>query len=45
MAAPAIPARRVVDARASRGLWSDAFRRLRRNRPAMVGVFSSSCSS
>ena len=29
---------RVVDARTSRGLWSDAFRRLLRNRPAMFGV-------
>ena len=38
MAAPAIPVRRPVEARASRGLWSDAFRRLRRNKPAMVGV-------
>jgi peptide/nickel transport system permease protein len=38
MASPAIPARRPVEARASRGLWSDAFRRLLRNRPAMVGV-------
>jgi peptide/nickel transport system permease protein len=39
MAAPAIPVRRPVEARASRGLWSDAFRRLLRNRPALVGVF------
>ncbi len=38
MAAPAIPAGRPVEARASRGLWSDAFRRLMRNRPALVGV-------
>jgi peptide/nickel transport system permease protein len=38
MAAPAIPVRRPVEARASRGLWSDAFRRLLRNKPAMVGV-------
>ena len=38
MAAPAIPAGRPVEARASRGLWSDAFRRLLRNRPALVGV-------
>jgi peptide/nickel transport system permease protein len=38
MAAPAIPVRRPVEARASRGLWSDALRRLRRNKPAMVGV-------
>ncbi len=28
----------VVEQRASRGLWSDAFRRLLRNRPAMLGV-------
>jgi peptide/nickel transport system permease protein len=39
MAAPAIPASRPTEARASRGLWSDAFRRLLRNPPAMVGVF------
>ena len=26
-------------ARASRGLWGDAARRLRRNRPALVGLF------
>lgn len=39
MAAPAIPAGRTVDARASRGLWGDAFRRLVRNKPALVGVF------
>ena len=38
MAAPAIPVGRPVEARASRGLWSDAFRRLLRNRPALVGV-------
>jgi peptide/nickel transport system permease protein len=38
MAAPAIPVGRPAEARASRGLWSDAFRRLRRNRPALVGV-------
>jgi peptide/nickel transport system permease protein len=38
MAAPAIPIRRSAETRASRGLWSDAFRRLIRNRPAMVGV-------
>ena len=38
MAAPAIRVGRPVEARASRGLWSDAFRRLRRNRPALVGV-------
>ena len=39
MAAPAIPAGRTVDTRASRGLWGDAFRRLIRNKPALVGVF------
>jgi peptide/nickel transport system permease protein len=38
MAAPAIPVGRPVEARASRGLWSDAFRRLLRNPPAMLGV-------
>jgi peptide/nickel transport system permease protein len=38
MAAPAIPVGRQVEARASRGLWSDAFRRLIRNPPAMLGV-------
>ncbi len=38
MAAPAVPVRRPVEARASRGLWGDALRRLRRNMPAMVGV-------
>ena len=39
MAAPAIPAVRTGEARASRGLWTDAFRRLLRNKPALVGVF------
>jgi peptide/nickel transport system permease protein len=39
MAAPAIPVGRPVETRASRGLWSDAFRRLRRNKPALVGIF------
>ncbi|MCU0504611.1 MAG: ABC transporter permease [Chloroflexi bacterium] len=42
MAAPAIPAgrsARPAEARASRGLWSDAFRRLLRNGPALVGLF------
>lgn len=42
MAAPAIPAgrsTRPAEARASRGLWSDAFRRLLRNGPALVGLF------
>jgi len=38
MTAPAIPIQRPVEARASRGLWGDALRRLRRNRPAMAGV-------
>jgi len=39
MAAPAIPApRRVIEARVSRGLWHDAFRRLLRNRVALVGL-------
>jgi peptide/nickel transport system permease protein len=38
MAAPAIRVQRPVEARASRGLWGDAFRRLRRNVPAMLGV-------
>jgi peptide/nickel transport system permease protein len=39
MAAPAISIARPVPARASRGLWRDALQRLRRNRPAMLGVF------
>jgi peptide/nickel transport system permease protein len=38
MAAPAISIARPVPARASRGLWRDALQRLRRNRPAMLGV-------
>jgi peptide/nickel transport system permease protein len=38
MAAPAVPVQRSVEVRASRGLWSDALRRLVRNRPAMLGV-------
>ena len=38
MAAPAVPIQRQAEARASRGLWGDALRRLRRNMPAMVGV-------
>lgn len=38
MAAPAIPVGRPVEVRASRGLWSDAFRRLLRNRPALLGI-------
>jgi len=31
--------RPIVDTRASRGLWRDAFGRLLRNRPAMLGLF------
>ncbi len=38
MASPAIPVVRPAEARASRGLWSDALRRLVRNKPAVVGV-------
>ena len=38
MAAPAIPSSAVVGTRASRGLWRDAFQRLRHNRPAMLGL-------
>jgi peptide/nickel transport system permease protein len=38
MAAPAIPLGRSVPARASRGLWRDAARRLLRNRPALIGL-------
>ena len=38
MTAQALADRRVVEARASSGLWRDAFRRLRRNKPAIVGV-------
>jgi peptide/nickel transport system permease protein len=38
MAAPAIPVPRTVEHRASRGLWRDAFRRLLRNGPAVVGL-------
>jgi peptide/nickel transport system permease protein len=38
MAAPAIPVPRAVEHRASRGLWRDAFRRLLRNGPAVVGL-------
>ena len=30
---------RTVEVRHSRGLWSDAFRRLLRNRPALLGLF------
>lgn len=32
------PAKAVVEARVSRGLWSDAFRRLLRNKPAILGL-------
>jgi peptide/nickel transport system permease protein len=39
MAAPAIPAGRPIEVRASHGLWRDALRRLLRNRPALVGIF------
>ena len=38
MAAPAIPAGARVEARPTGGLWRDAFRRLLRNRPALVGL-------
>ena len=38
MAAPAIPVPRTVERRASRGLWRDAFHRLLRNGPAIVGL-------
>ena len=38
MAAPAIPVPRTAEHRASRGLWRDAFRRLLRNGPAVVGL-------
>ncbi len=36
--APVTPVTPVAERRASRGLWSDAFRRLLRNKPAMLGV-------
>jgi peptide/nickel transport system permease protein len=39
MTAPAIPATRSIEVRASRGLWHDALRRLFRNKPAMLGLF------
>ena len=32
------PAPAIVESRVSHGLWSDAFRRLMRNRPAIVGL-------
>ena len=38
MAAPAIPIGRQAEQRASRGLWRDAFSRLLRNGPALVGL-------
>jgi peptide/nickel transport system permease protein len=38
MATRVKPAQRQAEVRASRGLWSDAFARLLRNRPAMLGV-------
>ena len=38
MATTAVPVRAAAPSRASRGLWRDAFVRLRRNRPAMVGL-------
>jgi peptide/nickel transport system permease protein len=39
MAAPTVIVRAPAADRASRGLWSDAARRLLRNRPAIVGLF------
>jgi peptide/nickel transport system permease protein len=39
MAAPPIALGRPIEARVSRGLWRDAFSRLRRNRPALLGMF------
>ena len=39
MTAPATTVTPVAERRASRGLWSDAGRRLLRNKPAMIGVF------
>jgi peptide/nickel transport system permease protein len=38
MTAPAATITPVAERRASRGLWSDAWRRLLRNKPAMLGV-------
>ena len=38
MAAISTPAPQSVERRASRGLWSDAWQRLLRNRPAVVGM-------
>ncbi|MFI5253909.1 MAG: ABC transporter permease [Candidatus Limnocylindrales bacterium] len=39
MAAPGAVLPRIAEARASRGLWRDAWARLLRNRPALVGMF------
>jgi peptide/nickel transport system permease protein len=39
MATVAVGRTRPVSERASRGIWHDAFRRLRRNGPALVGMF------
>lgn len=39
MAAPATTVVPPAEARASRGLWGDAVRRLVRNRPALLGIF------
>lgn len=39
MTAPASTDVRTVEARASRGLWGDALRRMVRNKPALVGLF------
>lgn len=39
MAASAVRVGRHAERRASRGLWRDAFRRLLRNGPALVGLF------
>jgi peptide/nickel transport system permease protein len=38
MTAPSIALGRPIEARVSRGLWRDAFSRLRRNRPAVLGM-------
>jgi len=39
MSAPATTVTPAVEARASRGLWGDALRRLVRNKPALLGLF------
>jgi peptide/nickel transport system permease protein len=39
MTTAAATLRPVTETRASRGLWRDAFRRLLRNRPALLGLF------